>query len=150
MSESRAEHETRRGKENRRLLGKLLGEIYRLQRANDVPCPASKMQVYGLLHGFDDAIEEQLEIVGSVTAGQVAAVAQILDSYYREPEKLKNFKGFYDIEAQLQEAGVDRTGAMQILRYFKAGDRFAEVIAKMDSDGSPTECRTSELWETDV
>lgn len=52
------------------------------------------------------------------------------------------FKGFYDIERELQEAGVDRAQAIRILTFFQANGQFQELIAKMDTSHSPSECRT--------
>ena len=36
---------------------------------------------------------------------------------------------------------------MKILKYWQAEDRFEELITKMDSSNSPTECKTFELQD---
>lgn len=131
-------------------LGKLLGEIYRLQRRTDTPCSASDATIYGLLNGFEEVAEEELERVGLVTKEQVNHAATVLDTVWSNPEKMKNFRGFYDIEHELADGGVDRVTAMKILTYFKANHSFQDLIAKMDTSGSPGECRTFDLdkWNT--
>lgn len=130
---------------NQLLLGKILGEIYRLQRKTESPCSASDGTIYGLLNGFEETTQEELERVGFVTKEQVKHAADVLDAVWDDPEKMAAFKGFYDIEKELAAGGVDRMAAMKILTYFKANHSFQDLIAKMDTHGSPGECRTFEL-----
>ena len=132
------------------LFGKILGEIYRIQKATDgIACPASPGQVYALLNGFEDAVDQEIEMMGSITKDQVRAVMDVLDPIWMDQEKLANFKGFYDIENELQSRGVDRWDAIGVLTYLKANHQFEEIIAKMDTSGSPSECRRFELSEWD-
>jgi len=138
-------------KETKLFFGKILGEIYRTQRASDdIACPASSGQIYALLNGFESAVDQEFEMMGSISKEQVKAVMDVLDPIWMDQEKLANFKGFYDIERELQSRGVDRSDAIGILTYLKANHQFTEVIDKMDTSGSPTECRRFELsdWDT--
>ena len=133
------------------LLGKLLGEIYRIEkRTQSMPCPVDDSRVFGLVNGFETAIDEELESIGFVTGDQVDAVADALEPYFLSPEKLAHFKGFYDIEDELESRGVDRATALAIITYFNMRGQFSSVISKMDSSGSPTECRTFEPSEFDI
>jgi len=129
------------------LLCRLLGEQYRTQKKLGLSVPASKGQIYGLIKGFEWAIKEELEGLGEITGEQIQAVADVLDEYFMDDSKLADFKGFYDIEHKLQQRNVDRGEAMRIIKYFHADRKFARVIEKMDSSGSPTECRTFELYD---
>lgn len=134
--------------ETRLLLGKLLGELYRTQKkVPDCRCAADDAHIYGLLNGFEDAVDHELEMLGYVSKAQVTAVMDVLDPYFQDPTKLKTFKGYYDIENELTERGVDRSQAIKILRRLKAQGAYTDVIAKMDSSGSPAECRTFEISE---
>ena len=129
--------------QTRVLLGKVLGEIYRIERRiQSMPCPADDSQVFGLVNGFETAIDQELESIGFISSDQVDAVADVLEPIFLDPEKLKKFKGFYDIESELESGGVDRAMASVILTYFNLKSRFSNVISKMDSSDSPTECRT--------
>lgn len=74
----------------------------------------------------------------------------ILDPIWSDKSKLDDFGGFYDIERELQLNGVDRPEAYRILKYLKANGQYSTVIDKMDSSGSPVECRTFELTEWDI
>ncbi len=73
----------------------------------------------------------------------------VLEPIWADEEKLKNFRGFYDIERELEQRGVHRSDAIAILRYLKANHQFTDVIEKMDSSHSPSECRRFELTEWD-
>lgn len=137
-------------KETRLLLGKILGEVYRIQRSSkEMACGASDSHIYALRNGFEHAVKEEIDRIGEITDDQVKAVMDVLEPIWMDQEKLKAFKGFYDIESDLQRRGVDRVEAIRILRYLKANHQFTEVIAKMDSSGSPSECRRFDLDEWD-
>lgn len=136
-------------KDTKRLLGKILGEVFRLQRAQGIATSGDKDQIYGLLYGFEDVLDEVSQEVGEISSEKVKVVTDVLEQIWQDPQKLEKFTGFYDIEQNLSQQGVSRVDAMKILTYLKAGDRFSEVINKMDSSNSPGECRTFELypWE---
>jgi hypothetical protein len=137
-------------KDTKRLLGKLLGEVFRIQKVSpDIACSASDGQIYALLNGFEDAVDEVLERVGEISSEKVRIVMDILDPIWQDQDKLKNFKGFYDIENDLKRQGVDRSDAIRILTYLRANHQFTDIIEKMDSSNSPSECRRFEIseWE---
>lgn len=137
-------------KETKILLGKILGEIYRIEkRLPEMACPATQGQIYGLLNGFENSIDDELEMTGFVPKEHVEIVGQVLDEIWLDKEKLNSFKGFYDIERKLSSMGVDRGQANKILRYFSADDRFVEIIEKMDTSDSPSESRRFNLSEFD-
>jgi len=134
----------------KRLIGKLLGELYRLQRRVDPNmCSESDAKVYGLLNGFEHVIDEQITLIGWTSDQQVEDAAALLNTHWSDPGKLAAFKGFYDIERDLQQLGIDRVQAIKIIRYFAANHQFQSLISKMDSQGSPSECRKFELDEWD-
>ena len=74
----------------------------------------------------------------------------MLDKYWLDPKKLEDFKGFYDIEKELQSVNIDRTKAHFIFTYFRINHQFEELLNKMDSSDSPVELRKFEPlnWET--
>lgn len=130
---------------NQILLGKILGEIYRLQKNQDVPCGAEEARIYGLLNGFESVIEEELESIGFVSKEQLSHTVKVLNEIWNDPEEMGSFKGFYDIENDLQRGDVDRSTAMRVLTYLDANNSFSDLISKMDSSDSPSECRTFTL-----
>jgi hypothetical protein len=129
------------------LLGKLLGEIYRTQRKLGIPGTPGQAHTYALLHGFEDAIVNELRAIGRVTEAQMEHVVRVLNAIDIDPQKKAAFKGFYDIEHELVQGGVDRGTALQVLTYLKADDRFTDLIARMDSSSSPVEARNLNMYE---
>ncbi len=134
---------------NKMLLGKILGEIYRLQKKIGVPHSASDPHIYGLLNGFESVIDEQIEKIGWVSKEQFNHTISVLTPYWKDENKLADFKGFYDIESELEDGGVSRGVAIQILSYLYANNQFTDVINKMNSSDSPSECRTFKMNEWD-
>lgn len=146
---------TRRSSETnrdlRRLTAYLLAQVLRLQqRVEKNMSGHGDARVFGLLHGFESEIEETLEWVGDVTLHQLQTVVDILTPIWSDSALLQAFTGYYDIEDELSAAGVDRPTAIRILTFLNANHQFAEVIKKMDSSNSPSECRTFELdrWDS--
>ena len=132
------------------MLGKILGEIYRIQNSSNVmKCPASSGRIYGLLNGIEDAIDADIQTSSLISTDKVDAVCEVLNPIYSDPTKLQEFTGFYDIEEELDERNVDRSDAIRILTYLYADGKFSTVIEKMNSQNSPIECKTFELTEWD-
>ena len=80
--------------------------------------------------------------VGFVSADDERHVAEVLLPYLDDPEKLAQFKGFYDIENELTQRGVDRGTALTVLKKFKFAGAYPDVIAKIEAGrtgGSPVE-----------
>lgn len=126
------------------LLGKILGEVYRIQRKIGLGTEGNDV-VFGLRHGFESVLDETFRDIGGISTAQLNAVDSVLEKYFAEPAKLSAFTGFYEIEYKLQALGVDRGTAMTILTYQKATGRYDSIIDKMNCSGSPVECRTFEL-----
>lgn len=135
---------------DKRAFGKLLGELYRMQSALGMNCPATPGQIYGLLNGFETVIDEELDGIGSISAKKFDAVIDVLNHIWADEDRLAEFKGYYDIEGELTARGVDRIEAIRIIRYLKANGQFLDLIQKMNSQYSPVECKTFELdeWNT--
>lgn len=131
-------------------LGKILGEVYRIQRHLEIPNAPDTATVYGLLNGIEAEIDQQLEHVGFVSTAKLDVVEDVLDEFDQSETKMEAFKGFYDIERRLSDAGVSRVDAMRIFRYLKANDRFISIIDKMDSSHSPSELRNSDIRDDEV
>ena len=130
------------------MFGKLLGEIYRIQN-HQGNCYVDESVIYGLLHGFESTINEEIESIGYTSIEEVRAVMDILDEYHKDNDKLSGLKGYYDIEHKLKQVGIERYKAVEILTYLKANRQYEHVIEKFNSSNSPVECKTFELNEWD-
>jgi len=129
--------------------GKILGETYRLQKRVDPNMvQVSDATIYGLLNGFEGVIESELAGEYTISENDISAMADVLDPYFNDPEK--EFNGFYDIEYNLQQRGIDRGKAIDILTYMKANGQYVEVIERMDTSGSPGECRSFNIRQNEI
>lgn len=131
------------------ILGKILGEIYRIQMKLGI-LSVDKANLYALLNGFESAIKEELGRIGFISKEQEDHVIDVLSLIWEDQKKIENFNGFYDIEHQLEQGGVDRSTAIAVLKRLYANGQFTDLIAKMDSPGSPSECRRFDLSEWDI
>jgi hypothetical protein len=140
--------------ELKRALGKILGEVYRTQKRVDPErCGADDATIYGLLQGIEPVIDEELFAEDGVPRERYEKFVQALNHFFNDRERLKNLKGYYDIEDKL--GGVEsgrgfRGDAISLLTYFKAARKFEDLIEKLDTENSPGECRTFDLDEGDV
>jgi hypothetical protein len=126
-------------------LAKILGEIYRIQkRIKDLPCSATDSHIYGLLKGFEDSINLELDYE-LITKQEVSKVSNILNEIWIDDEKLKNFKGYYDIESEFEKLNIPRWKIILILTKLKSEDRYTRLLEKMDSNNSPGECRKFDI-----
>jgi hypothetical protein len=144
-------------RETKMFLARILGETYRTQKRIDPKmCERDDAEIYGLINGIETAIDEEfgindLDEVGHwIDRSKVAALAKTLREVEDDPAKLAAFKGYYDIEHEITGSGISRGEAMLVLKYFYAEGAYTEVIDKMDSSHSPSECRKFKLRSGDV
>jgi hypothetical protein len=124
-------------------LGKILGEMYRIQKRLEMPGPADHV-IVGLLYGIEPVIREQFSFVPS---DQCQAVLEALDRYAGDPEALT---GYYDIMSELEAAGVNRARAKIIITYLNLMGAYTDVIRRLDSDNSPVDLRRFDLQDNEI
>lgn len=125
------------------LLARILGETFRIQTHLKMPVAPSSEIVYGLLNGIEVAIDSILGD-GIINRASIEAAEEILNDIWIDSKKMSDFEGFYEIEQKWESAGLNRGDAIRVLTFFACANRFREVIEKMNSQNSPTECRTFE------
>lgn len=127
-------------------MGKLLGEVYRIQRHLGLPNGPSKGEIYGLLNGVEYEIDKQLEHIGFVTTQQLEAADNILNEHDQREAKLDDHSGVYGLERELGAAGIGRGEAMVIYKYFKANGSFQSLIERLNrSSHAPSELQDSSI-----
>ena len=128
------------------LLGKVLGEIYRLQNAC-LPSGSGKdpAHVFGLLKGIETTIDEELEVMSCISNKQLDVLIKVLEKAQNDPD----FKGYYSIEPELKGANIERETAIVMLKFLNARGSFTDVIDKMNSSHSPIECKDFALKDWD-
>jgi len=125
-------------------LGRIMGEIFRIQkRVDSEMCPCGDADIYGLINGIEESIDRYVpaDVTGPeqniVTKEQFNFMCEILDKYWKCPEE---FGGYYTIESKV-EKHISRTQALKIFTYLNLSSSYAELMEKMDSSGSPLELR---------
>ena len=134
-------------KEAKLFMGFILGEICRLQNKQGM-VTVSDATIYGLLNGFEQVTDEFLEKVAGIPESKVTAAAKILQPYFDDNEK--ELSGYYQIQNELGAAGITREEAIRISTYFHARGDFVGVLEKMDTTGSPIECRKFEMGRDEL
>lgn len=127
-------------KETKILFGKILGEIYQLQGDD---CEICEGTIYGLKNGFEFVLDDIIKDY-KITNDDYNNFVAILNPIFNDIDKLKNFTGYYDIEDQMINVGIDRDKAIQLFTYFKKSGKFIKLIDKLDSFNSPCELTTFE------
>jgi len=136
--------------QNQLFLARLLGEVYRIQKHRGVPCAVSDGHIFGLLHGFEHVVEEELDTIGFVPKESFEYFVDILTAIENDASKLESFKGYYDIEKELEKVNISRDMALKILNYLNASKEYQQVIKKMDSTDSPMEFRSFKQHKEDL
>ena len=131
----------------KRLFGKILGEIYRVQCLTNptVSRQPNKAKIFGLLNGIESVIDDVLDDIGFISTAKVKAIADILEPICNDPGGLKTFDWYCDIEGKLSAKDVNKGELSVILKYFKANGQFDEAITKIESGNSPLEYHSLEL-----
>ena len=61
----------------------MLGEIYRLQKNTEqMDCTATHGQIYGLLNGFEESIDEQIAMIGHVSKDEVKSITRFFNCFF--------------------------------------------------------------------
>lgn len=127
------------------LLGRILGEILRMQRLGGLQIHREPdYKIYGLLNGIESVIDEYINPL--VTNEQERILLETLNNYVDRPDE---FIGYYTIENELRDRGFGdgpsaRVAAIDLFTKFKAQGMFLNLIKNLDSEGSPGELRKIE------
>jgi hypothetical protein len=79
-----------------------------------------------------------------ISAKKVKSFIILLESILFDKKKFVDFKGYYFMEDDVRDLGIERHQAACMLAYLKKNRNFVPLIKKMDSTSSPIECRTFE------
>ena len=139
--------------ETKIFFGKILGEIYRLQKTfslRSATYSVSNARLYGLLNGIEREIDFEVQEIGFIAEEEVLAVENILTEYLEDENKLNTFQGYQDLEEQFKQKNIEKKTAITILKYLYTQSRFSALIEKLDNTNSPIEFQNFELDEYDI
>ena len=126
------------------LLGRLLGETYRLQNRLGVEHGLSDWQIYGVLRGFESEINDQIGAADLISDDAERSVIDVLSEYDSAGHTIG---GFYELEDRLRRDGHEISGLQikAVLKRCYVHGGFIDQIDSMDSAQSPAECRSFDL-----
>lgn len=103
-------------------LGKVLGELYEIQNQQGIS-KVDNGHIYGLLHGFEEALKKEFENLNFISQEEVEAVSQYFSSYIEARTETDELPPFDSIRSQMKKQGIDQERLITILRYLNASDR---------------------------
>ena len=141
-------------KDFKMFFGKILGEIYRIQKhINPEICKVRDSKIYGLLNGFENVINEEVNNYDFVSKEDLISLGKIMDDIrINNRTKNSNFKGYYEIEDELKRQGknIDRATAITIIKYYLSENKFIDLVKKFDTENSPDEMRKINFEKDDI
>ncbi len=112
-------------------LGKILGEIYRLQ-GRTLKMPAvSEQTVFGLLNGFEETIDQEIGGLKMITQDEVRHVSSVLERYENDPLLLQSLVGYTAVEREMARYGIDWSTAQKIVTLLRHQRKYPKVIQKL-------------------
>ncbi|WP_281976056.1 hypothetical protein [Halobacillus litoralis] len=116
--------------EQKLVLGKILGETYRLQKEQGI-CQETDATIFGLLNGFEETLNAQMTNLGIITVDEVEKVADYFSTYWKGEEKLDDLPSYKTVQMSMERHGIREHKFGQILKYLYACNRFTVEIEKL-------------------
>ncbi|WP_155922176.1 hypothetical protein [Bacillus sp. EB01] len=117
-------------KELKLALGKILGEIYRIQKAQEIDS-VSDSRLFGLLNGFEEAIDSELGNLQFISDEDVKKVTDELAPYWNGERDIEEIPSFMTFRMDLERKGISHSKVVDILKYLKADGRFQTEIERL-------------------
>ncbi|MEC1155034.1 hypothetical protein [Cytobacillus horneckiae] len=111
-------------------LGKLFGEVYRIQKQQGI-CQISDSRIFGLLNGVEEELEGELGNLGFINREQVSIVCDQLDPFYKQEKSLKEMPSFLEFRMELEKHGISHSRLIDILKYLKSSGSYTTEIDKL-------------------
>lgn len=112
-------------------LGKILGEVYDLERRIKNSYSVSQQTIFGLVNGFEETIDKELTGMGMITEEDVRNASSILERYENDSFLLQSMVGFSDMEAEMGRYGIDWFTAKKIVTMLRYERKYPKVIEKL-------------------
>lgn len=111
-------------------LGKILGETYKIQKEQGI-CNVTDGLIFGLLNGFQDALDSQFANADYFSVDEVEKVADVLSPYWSQEKDIEDMPSFLAFRMSLEREGISHGRLLTILKYLRANDRFSTEIDKL-------------------
>lgn len=104
------------------VLGKVLGELYEIQKKQGIK-KVDEGHIFGLLNGFEEALNNEFEHLNLITEEEVNRVAHYFAPYVEAEEETKELPPFASMQSDLEKQGIGQARFITILRYLNAAKR---------------------------
>ncbi|WP_445429268.1 hypothetical protein [Bacillus atrophaeus] len=112
-------------------LGKLFGEIYKIQKQHGI-CDKSDTRIFGLLNGFEEEITSEFEGLNFYSEDKVNAVCDKLHPYYTKEKDINDMPSFSQFRLDLEhESGIKHTEVIDILKYLYSKSAYQLEIDRL-------------------
>ncbi|WP_406595186.1 hypothetical protein [Bacillus velezensis] len=112
-------------------LGKLFGEIYRIQKQQGM-CDKSDNRIFGLLNGFEEELKSEFEGLNFYSEDKVNAVCDKLNPYYTNEKDISEMPPFSQFRLELEhESGIKHTEVIDILKYLYSKSAYQLEIDRL-------------------
>lgn len=104
------------------VLGKIMGELYDIQNRQGVQ-NVDNGHIYGLKHGFEEALLKEFEGLAVVRQEEVEAVYEYFDSFIQAETETNKLPSFEDMRSHMEKQDIGQDRFITILRYLNASDK---------------------------
>lgn len=118
-------------KELQLTFGKLLGEMYRIQKEQGI-ARVDDGRIFGLLNGVEEAISSELNGTPFISNEQIEIVSDYLSPYWSQEKSLDELSDL-SMRMDLERKGINEGDLYIILKYLKSTGRFEVEIDKLGS-----------------
>ncbi|WP_046175272.1 PDDEXK family nuclease [Domibacillus indicus] len=103
-------------------LGKVLGRIYEVQNHQGIST-VDNGHIYGLLHGFEEALAIEFENLKFISKEEAAVVSEYFSPYINAETETDDLPPYDEMRSYMKEHGIEPERFITILRYLNASDR---------------------------
>jgi len=113
-------------------LGKVLGEVYKIQYDNDESkCSVDKAKIYGLLNGIEPVVNSIMNEIDIITQDDIKIVTNILEPIFRDINIYEKYGGFHIMLNELEKQGINKSKSLTIFTYLKSNCQFVNFFDKI-------------------
>lgn len=104
------------------IAGKALGEIYEIQKKQGIN-KVDDGHVYGLLHGFEEALNKEFDDIRLISEKEVNTVYEYFKPYIKAETETDDLPPYDEMREEMKKHGISPKHFITILRYLNACDR---------------------------
>ncbi len=113
------------------VLGKAFGELYEIQKQHGIN-KVDNGHIYGLLHGFEEALDKEFENLSLISREETATVLRYFEPFLKVEKETSDLPSYDEMREEMKSKGITPERFITILRYLNACDR---INVDVNQDG---------------